>query len=334
MIVSIIIPVYEVAPYIEDCLRSVMRQTYTGAMECLIVDDCGTDESIFIAERMIAEYDGPIRFVILHHEKNQGVSAARNTGMKKAVGDYIIFIDSDDEFTEDCLEKMMMVVRDHPEIELVQGSTIWHYQNGEKAINPKVIKIVHAESNDEVRSCFYGHEQVSLVAWNKLMKHSLIKDSNLSFIEELTHEDIPWVFYLLKYVNNAWFLSDVTYHYKLRPNSIITGKDKYTKYAHMLKGYHEIFTHLTPGYETQELEHFAPSYIWTYRQLSYRMPELTEDLKIIWHHAWVDRNYKRCVALAICYVFRRTKWLGRIYSFAMCLVNPGQIPKVFARLRH
>ena len=53
---------------------------------------------------------------------------------------------------------------------------------------------VHAESNDEVRSCFYGHEQVSLVAWNKLMKHSLIKDSNLSFIEELTHEDIPWVF--------------------------------------------------------------------------------------------------------------------------------------------
>ena len=63
---SIIIPVYQVAPYIEDCLRSVMRQTYQGAMECLIVDDCGTDDSIAIAERAIASYDGPIVFHILY----------------------------------------------------------------------------------------------------------------------------------------------------------------------------------------------------------------------------------------------------------------------------
>ena len=67
MKLSIIIPVYQVAPYIEDCLRSVMRQTYQGAMECLIVDDCGTDDSIAIAERVIASYDGPIVFQILHH---------------------------------------------------------------------------------------------------------------------------------------------------------------------------------------------------------------------------------------------------------------------------
>ena len=53
MMVSIIIPVYNVAPYIEDCLQSVMRQTYQGDMECLLVDDCGTDDSIAIAERFI-----------------------------------------------------------------------------------------------------------------------------------------------------------------------------------------------------------------------------------------------------------------------------------------
>ena len=57
MMVSIIIPVYNVAPYIEDCLRSVMRQTYQGDMECLLVDDCGTDDSISIAERLIREYN-------------------------------------------------------------------------------------------------------------------------------------------------------------------------------------------------------------------------------------------------------------------------------------
>lgn len=86
VLVSIIIPVYNVAPYIEDCLRSVMRQTYAGPMECLIVDDCGTDESIHIAERLITEYNGPIHFDILHHNHNRGLSAARNTGIENAVG--------------------------------------------------------------------------------------------------------------------------------------------------------------------------------------------------------------------------------------------------------
>ena len=59
MIVSIIIPVYIVAPYIEGCLHSVIKQTYKGAIECLIVDDCGTDDSIDIAKQIIGEYDGP-----------------------------------------------------------------------------------------------------------------------------------------------------------------------------------------------------------------------------------------------------------------------------------
>ena len=97
MKLSIIIPVYHVAPYIEDCLRSVMRQTYQGAMECLIVDDCGTDDSMAIAERTIATYEGPIVFQVLHHERNRGLSAARNTGTLAAKGDYLYYLDSDDE---------------------------------------------------------------------------------------------------------------------------------------------------------------------------------------------------------------------------------------------
>ena len=91
--VSIIVPVYNVAHYIEDCLRSVMRQTYKGSMECLVVDDCGTDDSMSIVERMIAEYDGPIQFKILRHEHNRGLSAARNTGTMQATGDYSIKIE-------------------------------------------------------------------------------------------------------------------------------------------------------------------------------------------------------------------------------------------------
>ena len=101
--VSIIIPVYNVEQYIGNCLRSVMRQTYQGAMECLLIDDCGTDDSIAVAEGMIREYNdnanlnlnanlnegGGIRFRIIRHERNRGLSAARNTGTFEAVGENI-----------------------------------------------------------------------------------------------------------------------------------------------------------------------------------------------------------------------------------------------------
>ena len=131
MNVSIIIPVYNVAPYIEACLKSVMRQTYSGSMECLVVDDCGTDESIAIAERMIAEYDGSILFQILHHEHNRGLSAARNTGTLQATGDYLYYLDSDDEITDECIELLMQKMLKNPDLEMVQGNVLTHLTQNE-----------------------------------------------------------------------------------------------------------------------------------------------------------------------------------------------------------
>ena len=204
MKVSIVIPVYNIASYIEACLQSVMRQTYKGEMECLILDDCGTDESIPIAERLIAEYKGPIRFEIIHHVHNRGLSAARNTGMMKVMGEYILFVDGDDEITEDCVEKMMAIALDDPAVELVQGRHMYH-RDGNTTIDPKEIKIAHACTNEEVRNCFYQHEQVTVEAWNKLMKRSVIQENHLSFADGILYEDILWTFYWLKYVENAHF---------------------------------------------------------------------------------------------------------------------------------
>ena len=89
--ISIIVPVYNVEPYVEECIHSVMRQTYTGPMECIVVDDCGTDNSMAVVEGLIANYKGPISFKVLHHKHNRGLSAARNTGMDAATGDYYFF---------------------------------------------------------------------------------------------------------------------------------------------------------------------------------------------------------------------------------------------------
>ena len=68
--ISIIIPVYNVEPYVEDCIRSLLRQKYDGPMECIVVDDCGTDNSMAVVEQVVAEYNGPITFKILQQLQN------------------------------------------------------------------------------------------------------------------------------------------------------------------------------------------------------------------------------------------------------------------------
>lgn len=332
MLVSIIIPVYNVAPYIESCLKSVMLQKYSGDIECLIVDDCGTDESISIAEHLIAEYEGPIRFEILRHKHNRGLSAARNTGMRRATGDYILFIDSDDEISVDCIEQMMVVVSENPDLELVQGSCLCH-RNKEEYLLPNEIRIKLAYTNDEVRRCFYQYKQIQRYAWNKLMKRSFIEENNLFFIEGLLYEDTPWTFYWLKYIKNAYFMTDVTYHYKIRPNSIVTGCEMDITEISRLKGYHCLLTNLTQGYERQEVDFFSPFFVVPFLHQSYHMPELAEDLKILLRFAWLYKEYRKCTILGFFYFFRRSKLLGRgVCSIIYRLKHPSQIHMDFSRL--
>ena len=105
--VTIVIPVYQVEDYIESCLISVANQTYSGEIECVVVDDCGADSSWQIVENFISEYNGKIDFKLIRHTENKGLSAARNTGIDHASGEYIYFLDSDDEITPECIERLV-----------------------------------------------------------------------------------------------------------------------------------------------------------------------------------------------------------------------------------
>ena len=82
--ISIIIPIYNVESFVAECLQSVAIQNYQGPIECILVDDCGTDKSIEIANSFIKNYKGDISFQLIHHDKNCGLSAARNTGINAA----------------------------------------------------------------------------------------------------------------------------------------------------------------------------------------------------------------------------------------------------------
>ena len=90
--ISIIIPIYNVASYIEACMQSICEQTYRD-FEVILVDDCGQDNSVQLAVETLR--GGGIEAIVLRHEHNRGLSAARNTGMTMAQGEYVLFVDSD-----------------------------------------------------------------------------------------------------------------------------------------------------------------------------------------------------------------------------------------------
>lgn len=256
---------YNVGPYIKDCVSSVMHQTYEGPMECLIVDDCGTDESIPVAERMLLEYDGPIVFRVLHHAFNKGISAARNTGLVTARGDYLFFLDSDDELLADSIKTLVDAVSRDRSIEIVQGNAKTLPDRSPDRFT-KSYSQLHVTSNREVRKSYFQYRQFIHNAWNKLIKRSFLLNNHLMFREGIVFEDFLWSFYVLKPLTNVCFVPEITYLYKKHEGSIMTSTDKVTMAKSDRIIYQEILDNPTFNCEKEEfqwyLRRFSHYYIY------------------------------------------------------------------------
>lgn len=223
--VSIIVPIYNVAPYVEDCIRSVMRQTYEGPMECIVVDDCGIDDSMSIVEKVIEDYNGPITFKILHHTHNRGLSAARNTGMDAATGDYLFFLDSDDELTDDCIEKLTKPLETEW-YDVVVGNIhcFEMLPSGQKERKSSLQELKVTEDTLLFKPhLLQTHRKIwGQAAWNKLYRTLFIRHNSLSFKEGLLHEDNLWSFQIACLASSLYCVNSVTYKYVNKRKGSIT----------------------------------------------------------------------------------------------------------------
>ena len=221
--ISIIVPVYNVEPYVEECIHSVMRQTYTGPMECIVVDDCGTDNSMAVVEGLIANYKGPISFKVLHHKHNRGLSAARNTGMYAATGDYYFFLDSDDELTDDCLESLSEPL-EKEKYDVVMGNVqcykILPSGQQERTESHLELPITADMQSDNSMMMRMIYEWQNMTAWNRLYNKEFIRQYHLQFKEGLLYEDQLWSFQIACLASSFYVSLHITYHYKLREGSI------------------------------------------------------------------------------------------------------------------
>lgn len=220
--VSIIIPVYNVNAFVADCIKSVINQDCTNSykIECLIIDDCGTDNSMEIVAGIIAEYSGPINFRIIRRPNNGGLSAARNTGIQNSKGKYVYFLDSDDLITSDCIRLLMDRACFYPSAQIITGDfQTFPQKDVHRALSLQNKNFPDFSDNLEwIRSIFLSKFPVT--AWNKLILRDFITTNKLYFKEGVIHEDNHWIAIAYHVVSAVAFVDNVTYMYRMRQDSI------------------------------------------------------------------------------------------------------------------
>ena len=220
-LVSIGIPVYNVEPYIEKCLLSALSQSYEN-LEILVVDDCGSDNSMAIVSGLIQTHSRGNIVRIIHHKLNKGIGEARNTIIKECKGKYVYFIDSDDFIEPNAIDLLCaqaeknetdVAIASHRKVALKTGEELPTYQyrsflcfKGEDAFANYV--------------CSDLRWHVAIVVWNILFSVEFLRTNNLLFAGR-KDEDALFLSDYYSEVKSAVIMPDVTYNYVARPDSIM-----------------------------------------------------------------------------------------------------------------
>lgn len=222
MDVSIIVPIYNVSAYIERCILSIMNQTFSGSLECILVNDCTPDDSIQKCEKLIDQYKGDIVFSIVHHHKNKGLSCARNTGTELSKGEYVFYLDSDDEITEQCIELLWNEVIQHSNIDVVMGSTQSKFDKTYYDISLYSSHKYVFDSFWLQYNYFKEGKGIAANAWNKLIRLDFLRIHKISFMPGIIHEDEQWFYYVLRDISSWSFVFSDTYIHYRTPGSIVS----------------------------------------------------------------------------------------------------------------
>lgn len=241
MNISIIIPVYNAELFILGCLRSVLAQTMPGGVECILVDDCGSDCSIEIAEKFIEENpDCGISFKIFHQTHNQGPSAARNAGIKEALGEYIFFLDADDSITPECLTLLYSLAKEY-DADYVQGT----YEGPARQVIPN-----HLSDKKSIKRLLLDHNRIPFTPHNRLVRKQMILDHNLFFDERIrVREDFLWMTFVAKHVNSFAYCDKVTYHRGVNEDSLTHNVNKDRE----ILGYRVLIETMVANYDSFQL---------------------------------------------------------------------------------
>lgn len=217
-LISVIIPVYNVEEYLRECVDSVLCQTY-GNFEIILVDDGSTDSSGVICDEYLEKDD---RITVIH-QKNGGLSVARNAGLSEANGDYIYFLDSDDYISEKTFEILLKIAqRDNSDI--VFFDAISFADTDDFSVNQNYIR-KHQYRTDcgiDVFGKMTENKEFHSAVYLMILKKSFVDNNNLFFVPGILHEDMVYTYQSLCLASVVSQCTDALYHRRYRKNSIMT----------------------------------------------------------------------------------------------------------------
>lgn len=223
--VSVIIPAYNVDKYLEECVHSLLCQTYTN-YEVIIIDDGSTDNTYDIGKRLTEESVN----VKLFHQENQGVSIARNVGMQKANGEFFIFVDADDTVAPQYIEILVACAKKS------DMGIVGFTSKREELVTKVSINTVDICAADMTEDILCGTNYDGYL-WNKIFLRKIIQTNDLEFPPNIVvWEDLLFVLQYLKKCDRITISSEKLYYYRYREGSAVnnTRIDKYrSKYEVM-----------------------------------------------------------------------------------------------------
>ena len=215
MKISIIVPIYNVEKQLDKCVSSLIKQNSDKIqIQIILVNDGSTDNSGNIAKEYTSKYPDEILYL---EKENGGLSDARNYGIPYATGEYIAFLDSDDYAELDTYEKMYNKAKED-DSDLVECDFIWEYPDRKKVDTGKIY-------NNKKEMLTYAR----VVAWNKLIKRSLIEEHKMEFPKGLRYEDVEFFYKMVPYYNKVSFVKEPLIHYIQRSSSISNTQNERTK---------------------------------------------------------------------------------------------------------
>lgn len=218
-LISVIVPIYKVQDYLDECVESIINQTYSN-IEIILVDDGSPDECPNMCDAW-AKKDSRIRVV---HKKNGGLSSARNAGIEVANGEYICFVDSDDFICKDALENLYNRIKDDATVGITSGM-IYRYQDGCTS-NFKDVWLCSVEKVIPASEFLLEtmSQKTSYTVWNKLYRREVV--GNTRFREGRNNEDTLFMYDLGKNITSMNVcmveIPQYVYYYRYREDSICT----------------------------------------------------------------------------------------------------------------
>lgn len=307
-LISLVIPIYNVEKYLNQCIDSVLNQDLID-IEIILVDDGSTDDSSMICDEY-AQKDNRVKVI---HQKNRGLSNARNTGITAATGYYLMFLDSDDWWNEKVsVFEIFKFVNKNPDVDLFIYDSIDYNEIDGSHLKRKCKAPIYKKkySTIEAYEYFSRISNIREAAFNKIIKRSTILKNKLFFKEGIVNEDIDWMYRILRIVKSISFLQYDLIYYRMGRIGSISNSIKPKNLFDMISIIRESLEYYENEFKNDEIKAFELDNslkLWftvlgLHNQLEKKeKKEITKELKVlssITNHA----------------ISRRTKTVTKLYK--------------------